>query len=407
MRTGNLSDKRGESQRDKNKTPGADVDFIVNIINKLPKYSSHYRREQTETLYLEPGMTDTCNKCDAYATAIQGYGSKEEKELKLQEHNAHLEKAELLRSKMKDDFERAKVNNNIECLSFDLEQTLPLPWIPTNIIFYKRQLWVYNCGIHAASNEKGYCYVWAEGEAGRGAQEVRSCLLNYIDDKLPKNVDHLILWSDSCGGQNRNIKLTLMLKAALQSHQTLKTISMRFLEPGHTFLPNDTDFGKYESCLKGHQRLYSVDDYINVMKVYISVHAAPTNHATETATPTTSTTAEADRETTTHPHHIRPGPGGGQSKNSHVRDDKDTRHNTPLNQDWAGSDARYSGRPDIRGDVLNLRIIYWNPGGIIGKTRELRDLAQLEDAHIILLGETKLRPEQELKIPNFFAYRRD
>ncbi|GBP47066.1 hypothetical protein EVAR_29669_1 [Eumeta japonica] len=309
MRTGNLSDKRGESQRDKNKTPEADVDFIVNTINKLPKYSSHYRREQTETLYLEPGMTvqkiynlyktefaaqeeiagrkcvefstfkkifynefnlrckslkkDTCNKCDAYATAIQGYGSKEEKELKLQEHNAHLEKAELLRSKMKDDFERAKVNNNIECLSFDLEKTLPLPRIPTNIIFYKRQLWVYNCGIHAASNEKGYCYVWAEGEAGRGAQEVRSCLLNYIDDKLPKNVDHLILWSDSCGGQNRNIKLTLMLKAALQSHQTLKTISMRFLEPGHIFLPNDTDFGKYESCLKGHQRIYSVDDYIN------------------------------------------------------------------------------------------------------------------------------------------------
>ncbi|GBP33315.1 hypothetical protein EVAR_30903_1 [Eumeta japonica] len=92
---------------------------------------------------------------------------------------------------------------------------------------------------------------------------------------------------------------------------------------------------------------------------------------------------------------------------SHVRDDKDTRHNTPLNQDWPGSDAGYSGRPDTRGDVLNLRIIYWNPGGIIGKTRELRDLAQLEDAHIILLGETKLRPEQELKIPNFFTYRRD
>ncbi|GBP31069.1 Probable RNA-directed DNA polymerase from transposon X-element [Eumeta japonica] len=132
--------------------------------------------------------------------------------------------------------------------------------------------------------------------------------------------------------------------------------------------------------------------------------AALPNNATETATPTT---AEADRETTTHPHHIRPGPGGGQSKSSHVRDDKDTHHNTPLNQDWSGSDTGHSGRPDTRGDVLNLRIIYWNPGGIIGKTRELRDLAQLEDDHIILLGETKLRPEQELKIPNFFAYRRD
>ncbi|GBP53954.1 RNA-directed DNA polymerase from mobile element jockey [Eumeta japonica] len=133
-------------------------------------------------------------------------------------------------------------------------------------------------------------------------------------------------------------------------------------------------------------------------------HTALPNHATETATPTT---AEAGRETTTHPHHIRPGPGGGQSKSNHARDDKDTHHNTPLNQDWPGSDTGHSRRPDTRVDVVNLRIIYWNPGGIIGKTRVLRDLTQLEDAHIILLGETKLRPEQELKIPNFFAYRRD
>ncbi|GBP77241.1 hypothetical protein EVAR_13264_1 [Eumeta japonica] len=78
---------------------------------------------------------------------------------------------------------------------------------------------------------------------------------------------------------------------------------------------------------------------------------------------------------------------------------------------------RPAGRPqpapiisDLSQEVASLKeamILYWNPGGIIGKTRELRDLAQLGDAHIILLGETKLRPEQELRIPNFFAYRRD
>ncbi|GBP03466.1 hypothetical protein EVAR_72163_1 [Eumeta japonica] len=51
----------------------------------------------------------------------------------------------------------------------------------------------------------------------------------------------------------------------------------------------------------------------------------------------------------------------------------------PLNQDRLGPDTEHSGRPDTRGDVLNLRILYWNPEGIIGKTRELRDLVQLED----------------------------
>ncbi|GBP30480.1 hypothetical protein EVAR_20933_1 [Eumeta japonica] len=71
-------------------------------------------------------------------------------------------------------------------------------------------------------------------------------------------------------------------------------------------------------------------------------------------------------------------------------------HNPPPPyQNWPrrpGPDTEHSGEPGIRGDVLNLRILYWNLGGIMGKTRELRDFAQLEDAHIILLGETKLRP---------------
>lgn len=113
-----------------------------------------------------------------------------------------------------------------------------------NIAFYKRQLCFYNSGIHSASNDTGHWYVWVEGEAGRGAQEVGSCLIKYINQKLKPTAEHLILWSDCCGGQNRNIKIVLMMKAILSSHPTLKIISFRFLESGHTFLPNDTDFSK-------------------------------------------------------------------------------------------------------------------------------------------------------------------
>ncbi|KAJ8869864.1 hypothetical protein PR048_028873 [Dryococelus australis] len=53
---------------------------------------------------------------------------------------------------------RAKNDDSIECLTFDMEKTLPLPRIPANIMFYKRQLWMYNCGIHGEKNNKGHCY---------------------------------------------------------------------------------------------------------------------------------------------------------------------------------------------------------------------------------------------------------
>lgn len=48
--------------------------------------------------------------------------------------------------------------------------------------------------------------------AGKGAQEVGSCLLKYLGTHISDDVEELILWSDSCGGQNRNIKIVLMLK---------------------------------------------------------------------------------------------------------------------------------------------------------------------------------------------------
>lgn len=76
----------------------------------------------------------------------------------------------------------------------------------------------------------------------------------------------VILWSDSCGGQNRNIKIVLILKTVLENHPSLQEIIIRFLVSGHSFLPNDSDFGDIECALKFQQRMYKVEDYLNVME---------------------------------------------------------------------------------------------------------------------------------------------
>lgn len=289
-----------------------DYNLIVNTLKKLPKYESHYGRDQIHgTLFLQPGMTlakiydlykyehtlkygeerkcasfsslkkifcskfnfkckklkkDTCNKCDMYEIKTRNAKTEEEKEKATEEHTQHLERAKNLRNQMNIDFERARNSPTVECLTFDLEKKLPLPRIPTNVAFYKRQLWFYNSGIHSASDDTGHCYVWIEGEAGRGAQEVGSCLVKYIETKLSATVENLILWSDCCGGQNRNIKIVLMLKAILNNHDTLKTISFRYLESGHTFLPNDANFSKIETALRQCQRVYTDQEYIHIIK---------------------------------------------------------------------------------------------------------------------------------------------
>lgn len=57
---------------------------------------------------------------------------------------------EEVRKIMREDRLEAKKNKKFERITFDLEKALPLPRIPTNIVFYKRQLWLYKAGIHSS-----------------------------------------------------------------------------------------------------------------------------------------------------------------------------------------------------------------------------------------------------------------
>ena len=142
-----------------------------------------------------------------------------------------------------------------------MQKTHPLPKIPTNIAYYKRQLNLYNLGIYIGSSKRSIFNLWLENEGGKGTQEVGSCLRKYILNNIKSPVTDLILWADSCGGQNRSIKLVLMLIHTMQHHTSLQSITLRFLLSGHSFLPNDANFGVIESQLKTQQRLYTLEDY--------------------------------------------------------------------------------------------------------------------------------------------------
>ena len=91
-------------------------------------------------------------------------------------------------------------------------------------------------------------------------------LTRHIESQITDTVEHIILWSDSCGGQNRNIRISLMMMHLLQNHEHLKTITFKFRVSGHSFLPNDSDFGDVECAMRHQQRLYLPEYIIKVMK---------------------------------------------------------------------------------------------------------------------------------------------
>lgn len=194
--------------------------------------------------------SDTCSTCDAGLS-----------------NDEHVENYHAAFNLLKSDRENAKISENTVYITIDLQQTMPLPRLSTSKAFNLRQMWMYNLGIHifAKNVDKAIFCTWTEDKASRGSSEVVSSLLTVIEtDESLKNKDHLIIWSDSCAGQNKNF-LMICLYQYLISKEKFKSIEHKFPEVGHTYLDSDRDFGRIEKNLRKYQNLYTPQEYRQII----------------------------------------------------------------------------------------------------------------------------------------------
>ncbi|CAH1110065.1 unnamed protein product, partial [Psylliodes chrysocephalus] len=118
------------------------------------------------------------------------------------------------------------------------------------IVYYKRVLSVYNLTVRDCSTtESSVCYMWYEVIGGRGSDQIASCLYNKLIN-LPETVQHVTTYSDTCGGQNRNINMEVMFLYAIKQKTTIEIIDQKFLLPGHIRLECDSDHARIERSKK-------------------------------------------------------------------------------------------------------------------------------------------------------------
>ncbi|CAG5051734.1 unnamed protein product [Parnassius apollo] len=294
-------DKRGTTS-----TRKLDDSDIIAHIQSFPAYQSHYtRKSNPNRKFLNPGLTirkmydlykekcltemtepkklkyynkvfntkfnlhfkaphqDTCKTCDSLNFKIRGTDDENvKKEFEVQKE-LHQRKADSARENLQID---AKKINDAYVLTFDLQKALAFPKLTTSVAYYKRNLYLYNLGIHCFNNNTGYMNVWNEIEGGRGSQDIAVCLVKHLKTHAVTQ-NHVIMYSDSCTGQNRNIKTTLSLLKLVQDPDTsITTIDHKFLVSGHSYLPNDGEFGIIESASRRHGQIYSPDQWIEIMK---------------------------------------------------------------------------------------------------------------------------------------------
>ena len=216
-------------------------------------YSSFGKIFKTMNLSFRPPYLDTCKTCDTLHMAIKTTNSEIDRMTIKQTLIDHQDKAKFAYDQKKIDKLKARENVHIHSVTFDLQQCLPTPDLTTSVVFYKRLLWTYNLTCHDQATNNSQCFLWNETIAGRGSNEIASCLYKYIQS-LPIEVTTLNLYSDTCGGQNRNFFVSLMfchfLFEVCDDNTGMTTINHKFLEPGHTHLECDVDHAKIERAKK-------------------------------------------------------------------------------------------------------------------------------------------------------------
>ena len=123
-------------------------------------------------------------------------------------------------------------------VSFDLQKVLGTPHSDAMTTGFSRKFAVYNETLYEKGSRKGFCFLWNEGQAKRGANEVASVLEMYLINFLPPATRVVHFLCDSCGGQNRN-RFLLWALTLLSARLQIK-IEDLFLCPGHTEMAADS-----------------------------------------------------------------------------------------------------------------------------------------------------------------------
>ena len=182
------------------------------------------------------------------------------------EWELHKRKAERAYQQLKEDTASSVAREDTDLITFDLQQSLATPALSTNVIFYKRQLWTYNLGVHCGATGVGYMHMWNECVASRGSQEVGSCVLRHLQESV-STAKHLIAFSDVCGGQNRNINIVCFwLYIVASPNLTYERIDHKFMISGHSYLPNDRDFGSIETARRKTQHIFVPEDWCDLVQ---------------------------------------------------------------------------------------------------------------------------------------------
>ncbi|KAK5640008.1 hypothetical protein RI129_010819 [Pyrocoelia pectoralis] len=266
-------------------------EVLQEFFRDLPKMESHYCRSRTSKLYLEPRWTSKSElyklyksycenlKTRSLSTASLSYvfdelnlslfkPKKDECDVCVSYRSKNIsEEVYVFHEIKKNEAREAKAKdkssaNRVFCM--DMQAVLLCPKSNTSALYFKMKLAIHNCTVFDMKMNKGYCFVWHEAVRGVTADNYASIICSFITEYVIKDLnesENIILYSDGCTSQNRNVTLSNALRNLSIHHKVI--IEQKFLEKGHTQMEADHMHSLIERKLKNIN--------INVPAEYVNV----------------------------------------------------------------------------------------------------------------------------------------
>lgn len=272
------------------------------FLDSLPKLPSHYCRQSTSKLYLEPVFRSKSQLYKEYSSQIKICNKQQVSMPKFSSilddmnigiflpkkdkcdiccaHDVgnvtdetwkkHLQKKDDARDAKAID-KQAAIEGSCHVLVMDVQAVKIAPLLTASACYYKNKLVVHNFTIYDLKSHAARCCLWDESEGELVASVFATCLIKYIQDKFNDDLP-IVIYSDGCTSQNRNaIMANALLDYAIKNN---KTIIQKFLEKFHTQMEVDSVHSAIECNLK-KKDIYVPTDYIQ-----ICVGAGPNHYRT-------------------------------------------------------------------------------------------------------------------------------
>ncbi|CAG5019057.1 unnamed protein product [Parnassius apollo] len=133
---------------------------------------------------------DRCDVCCGYET----------KNVTEEVYKKHIEKKKAARLEKEAD-KKLAIDGKITVLTVDLQKEKVCPKVQASAVYYKTKLCCHNFTVYNLATHEVTCYWWHECEGELQASNFASCLVDYIQEKVPKTIP-LVIFSDGCTAQN-------------------------------------------------------------------------------------------------------------------------------------------------------------------------------------------------------------